>query len=170
MSASPAGESRSTGALIVIVGLVAFAVIALLGVLMALAIYGVRKYVTSAQLAEGRDAVTAIAQGIARCSTPRGYVPRSSTPIPVELALVSGRKYQSRAAEWSQEPFVCAAYTRSEPQYFQYQWLSEGEASGVARAEADLNGDGRAEIRLEMDVVCGPSGCLAAREVREIVH
>jgi type IV pilus assembly protein PilA len=170
MSASPAGESRSTAAVILITGVVAFAAIALLGVLMALAIYGVRKYVMSAKLAEGRAAVTAIAQGIGRCSTPRGYVPRSSRPIPADLAQVSGRKYQSNAAEWSQEPFVCAAYTRSEAQYFQYQWLSEGDVSGVARAEADFDGDGKVDVRFEMDVLCGATGCQAARQVRETVH
>jgi hypothetical protein len=33
-----------------------------------------------------------------------------------------------------------------EPQYFRYEWLRESDAAGVVRAEADLDGDGAADL------------------------
>jgi hypothetical protein len=166
---APRGKSRSTATILIVVAVLAFAVLPLLGLFTALGIYGFRRYIANAKLAEGRNAVAALAQGIARCSTPRGYVPKSSTPVPAELSSVSGRKYMSLPDEWSQEAFRCGSFAMTDPQYFQYHWLSDGEASGVARADADLDGDGHAEIRLETDVVCGPSGCQAAPNLRETV-
>jgi hypothetical protein len=42
----------------------------------------------------------------------------------------------------------------------------QGDGLGSS-AEADLDGDGAAEIRLEHEVVCGASGCQRATQPRE---
>ena len=158
---------RSNTSVIAIVIAVVLVVVVVVGVLATLAISGVRRYITNAKMAEGRVTVAVIAKGIARCSTPRGSVPESSGPVPADLSSVSGRKYLSAPREWSHQAFRCGGFSMREPQYFRYEWLRESDAAGVVRAEADLDGDGAAEIRLEHEVVCGASGCQSATQTKE---
>src|SRR5262245_47176451 len=70
-----------------------------------LAIYGVRKYLIQAKAAEGRNAVTALAQGIAKCQPAvqvagRSALPPTAQPVPRELTAIQGMKYQSVPGEW----------------------------------------------------------------------
>ena len=161
-------RSRSTGAIIaIVIGVVALVVVLIVGVVAAFGIFGARRYVLNAKAAEARVAVTAIAQGVARCSTPRGSVPESSPPVPAELSMVRAQRYQSAPDDWSHQAFRCSGFSLQNPQYFQYQWLRESDSGGMVVARADLDGDGTAEVQVELDVICGASGCKAAGAARE---
>jgi len=141
-------------------------VVAIVGILSVLAIYGVRKYIANAKTAEARnslgqiakDAVTAVerekgtntlvtfgstsALMRSMCGTATANVP---TTVP------AGQKYQSQASDWlsgdQSNGWACLKFTMDEPQYFMYNYASSNTsaASGafVANAYGDLNGDGK---------------------------
>lgn len=155
---APAGK-KSLSTLLIVLLVVAVVGVMLLGVLSALAIYGVRKYVVNAKEAEGRAGVGALAKGVAACSA--GSLPPSTPPVPATLGSIRGSKYQSAPAEWTAEAFRCAGFALGTPQYFQYQWRRDTKSSGTARALADLDGDGSAEISLEVPVLCAEGACRA---------
>ncbi len=148
-------------------------VFAVLGVLAALAVYGVKRYVTNAKAAEGIHVSGAIASGIARCAAqpdergqPRG-LPETTHSVPPSLPAVRGKKYQSAPAEWSQPAFVCAGFVLTDPQYFQYQWVRSNATSGTVIALADLDGDGMPEVSVESRVECSAAGrCIASPPTR----
>jgi hypothetical protein len=147
--------------------------LAMLGVFAALAVYGVRRYITNAKAAEGMHVSAAIASGVARCAAepdergqPRG-LPETTHSVPPSLPAVSGKKYQSAASEWSQPAFVCAGFVLTDPQYFQYQWVRSSATSGTVIALADLDGDGMPEVSVESRVECSAAGrCVAAPPTR----
>jgi hypothetical protein len=146
----------------------------IVGMSSAMAIYGVRKYITNAKTAEGRQGVQRIAADVvAYTKTAKNEqgaalseLPPTSVPVPETLASVSGKKYMSSPREWSQGTWSLIRYTMQDPQYFQYQWQRNSPTTGVARALADLNGDGEADVRVELAVECtllaGGLDCSAA--------
>lgn len=148
--------------IVIVITVLALVVLAILGVVTAVAVFGGRRDIVQAKLAEARAVVSAVAGGVARCSTPRGYVPPSSPAVPAAASMVSGKKYMSRPSDWSDEAFRCAAFSLTTPQYFRYQWVRESEAAGVVRAEADFDGDGAVDVRVELEVACRESGCRTA--------
>jgi type IV pilus assembly protein PilA len=162
----PATASKLSGRkmLLIVLAIVALCGLPVIGVLSALAIYGVKKYVTHAKGAEAVGNVQKLASGIARCANevdsattrPRG-LPASSAPVPATLGAVSGAKYQSTAGEW-RGAFTCAGFAVTGPQYFQYRWDLRSPTSGVATAVADLDGDGSVDATAEQPVTCAPSG------------
>ena len=126
-------------------------VVAIVGVLAVLAIYGVRKYIANAKTAEaknslgqiGKDAVTAfegermksdiLAPGGAAVVT-RKICPNASTPVPATIAGVKGGKYQSKNAEWSPladvknyDGFPCLKFEMTAPQYYMYDYQSDSK-------------------------------------------
>lgn len=139
-------------------------VVAIIGVLAALAIYGVRKYLTNAKSAEARTAVgrmakdassaferevmagTAIPIGTSR-AIGRSLCPGSTASVPATLAAVAAQKYQSSVTEWSNDPgWACLRFSMQEPQYFQYTYsvpagLTAAGDSFNAIANGDLDGD-----------------------------
>jgi len=139
-------------------------VVAIIGVLAALAIYGVRKYLTNAKSAEARTAVGRMAKdassaferelmaggaipiGEAR-AIGRSLCPESSK-VPATLDLVKASKYQSSVTEWGNDPgWACLRFSMQEPQYFQYTYSVPGSltaqgGSFSAIANGDLDGDG----------------------------
>jgi type IV pilus assembly protein PilA len=140
----------------------------LLGIVASVAIYGMRRYSIQAKIGEGRTAVAAIAQGMTSCFAENGSLPETSRSVPSELAMVSGKKYQSASEDWNDEAFRCAGFTFSGPQYFQYQWvLGDEKNAGKVRAIADLDGTGDPEVRLELDVDCSGEACRVADTLRE---
>ena len=148
--------------LIVVAAIAALAVPAI-GIMSVLAIYGVRRYLVQAKSAEGRSGVTSLAMGVARCAEAGGKLPPTSHRVPASLSSVSGVKYVAASSEWSGDPaFSCAGFSMSTPQYFQYQWEKLSETTGVARAIADLDGDGTADASFEAEVVCAPGGACHA--------
>jgi type IV pilus assembly protein PilA len=139
-------------------------VVAIIGILSVLAIYGVRKYIANAKTAEARnslgqiakDAATAVehVQGTTALLTAgstssllRAFC-ASATAVP--SAVPKGQKYQSQASDWTTGSptagWQCLNFILDEPQYFMYNYISantDGWAGGfIATANGDLNGDG----------------------------
>ncbi|MBC7052015.1 fimbiral protein pilA, partial [Salmonella enterica subsp. enterica serovar Enteritidis] len=93
-------------------------VVAIVGVLAVLAVYGVRKYIANAKTAEAKnslgqmskDAVTAF-EGERMAATVlavgsstaivRSMCAKSSATVPSGKASIAGQKYQSTKADWS---------------------------------------------------------------------
>jgi type IV pilus assembly protein PilA len=132
-----------------------------LGIVAALAIYGVRKYVTNAKQAEARTALANWANGLVTCGQRDGHLPPTSTPVPAKLSHIKAMKWQSAPTEWSEPGYRCAGFSMTEPQYFQYQWELRSPNEGTARAVADLNGDGIADTTLGVQVTCSAGTCRA---------
>jgi Tfp pilus assembly protein PilE len=141
----PQNKGLGTGAIVLIVVLVA--VVPIVGILSVLAIYGARRYIVNAKTAEARSTVAQIAKdAVVAYQEKRRICPSATAPIPADKRFVSGRKYQSSAAEWQADRsadagFACLKFDVSIPQYFQYEY--QATAIGfVVRAHGDLNGDG----------------------------
>lgn len=133
----------------------------LLGIFSAVAIFGVRKYMQNAKRAEATFALGTWSKGLLACAEKDG-LPLSSPAVPAALSSVSGMKYQSVAAEWSDPAFSCAGFAMTTPQYFQYQWLQRSPSEGDMVALADLNGDGSPEERVEVHIACSSGSCTAS--------
>ncbi len=142
-------------------------VVAIVGILAALAVYGVRKYLTNAKSTEARnslgqmskDASTAFNREsmagtilAAGTSTARSnqLCTSAPSPVPSSKTLIQGRKYLSKPQEWAAGSqtagFACLRYMMQDPQYFQYDYKETGEPSTSAStfqtiAHGDLNGD-----------------------------
>jgi type IV pilus assembly protein PilA len=142
-------------------------VVAIVGVLATLAIYGVRKYLLSSKTAEVRNAVGQMAKDASaayeRETMPAGILEpgktagvsnnlctSASSPVPADKDSIKGKKYQSKASEWSvdlTEPgkgFGCLRFSLSDPQYFMYGYTGVAGPAGTfsASGQGDLNGDG----------------------------
>lgn len=142
-------------------------VVAIVGVLAALAIYGVRKYVLNAKTAEARntlgqiskDAATAysreaMAGSVLGLGTTAGFSNRlcgSSTQVPTSVTTVAGQKYQSSPSEWNagdaQNGWACLRFSMQDPQYYAYAYTLTGVGTAPGdsfniTAKGDLDGDG----------------------------
>lgn len=146
-------------------------VVAIVGVLAVLAVYGVRKYITNAKTAEARnslgqmakDAVTAfegermaatVLAPSASTAIVRAMCASASSPVPAAAASIAGQKYQSSAVDWAPAAdvaanagFPCLKFEITAPQYFMYSYAATGTLSAngdtfTATANGDLNGDG----------------------------
>jgi type IV pilus assembly protein PilA len=142
-------------------------VVAIVGVLSALAIYGVRKYMLNSKTTEARNAIGQMAKdakaayeresmdsvilppgGSANVSN--NLCTSASNPIPATADAVKGKKYQSNASEWSVDlttpgkGFGCLRFSMSDPQYYMYSYTGVAGSAGTfqALAQGDLNGDG----------------------------
>ncbi len=156
----PAAPSKLTGGkmaaiVLVIVGVFALPVI---GVVSALAIFGVRKYLVHAKAEQASHEVTRLATGIVRCATetkPGGTpgLPESSPGVPASLSAISRKPYQSAPSDWT-GAFACAGFSQTRAQSYQYQWLKRSPTSGVATAVTDLDDDGIPDITIEQSVTC----------------
>lgn len=153
----PQKKSMST-CLIVAIVLLALAV-PLCGILAALGIYGVRRYISAAKTAEARNNVTAIARSAAaayeRDSMVEGRAANRlcssavSTPVAVPSAAKTLPNFEtgSETAGWR-----CLKFAISTPVYYQYAYhhgsgylttaVPPGRAGFEAAAVGDLNGDG----------------------------
>jgi type IV pilus assembly protein PilA len=138
-------------------------VVAIIGVLAALAIYGVRKYLSNAKTAEARTALGRMAKDAqnafeketltqdivpvgTKADIARGLCITAPTTVPDALADVSNGKYQSSPAEWATTGWECLKFSMSDPQYFMYGYESSGTTgidgdSFTATANGDLDGD-----------------------------
>jgi hypothetical protein len=140
-----------SGALLIVFG----------GVLSALAIYGVRKYIANAKVAEAQGALGAIGinaqQAFERgVTTSKGesvhrVCPSASANVPASVASVKGMKYLSGPDEWDVDRtrnagFACLGFSMTTPQYFMYSYHAHGSSKPgdgfTAEAVSDLAGDG----------------------------
>lgn len=143
-------------------------VVAIVGILAVLAIYGVRKYLANAKTAEARNSIgemakdaaaqfekesmpgTVLAMG-ATAALSRSLCKGASLTVPTAIASVKGAKYQSDPKEWNTDAagnsgFACLKFSMDAPQYYMYSYTSGGggtsTSSFTAIANGDLNGDG----------------------------
>lgn len=141
-------------------------VVAIIGVLAALAIYGVRKYITNAKTAEARNAVGRLAkdagavynrEGMAATvlglGASTGIVNRicasAAAKVPTAATSIQGKKYQSSPAEWTagnkDTGWMCLKFSMGDPQYYMYGYAAtnptDANAAFTCTAEGDLDGD-----------------------------
>jgi type IV pilus assembly protein PilA len=142
-------------------------VVAIVGVLAGLAIYGVRKYVNSAKTAEARNAVGQMAKDASAAYDREGMegdvvgmgdtaaksnrlCPSAAAPVPSDPAKIQGMKYQSAPGDWNDDAgWSCLRFQVKDPQYFQYNYVATPPTGGANAgdsfeciARGDLNGDG----------------------------
>jgi type IV pilus assembly protein PilA len=143
-------------------------VVAIVGILAVLAIYGVRKYLANAKTAEARNSIGQMAKDAAAAYekesmpgtvlTPgnsaalsRALCAGESGSVPTAIGSVSGKKYQSAVGDWNKggvagTGFACLHFSMDQPQYYMYSYTSSGTTgaagdSFTATANGDLNGD-----------------------------
>jgi type IV pilus assembly protein PilA len=143
-------------------------VVAIVGVLAALAIYGVNKYVKNAKTAEARAAVSRLAKDATTAyARPKmkGDVLAAGTStestvllckgavkkVPVAATSIAAKKYQSAASDWADDDttgatgWPCLRFSMTDPQYYMYGYAATvAGAAGdkfKATAEGDLDGD-----------------------------
>jgi type IV pilus assembly protein PilA len=143
-------------------------VVAIIGVLATLAIYGVSKYLASAKTAEARDnlgnlskaagaayereklASTNVLAPGGTTSILKSLCASAASSVPTSSAAVQGKKYQSSPTEWKAgsptEGWQCLRFEINAPQYYVYSYTAPtttgNGASFTAAAQGDLNNDG----------------------------
>ena len=143
-------------------------VVAIIGVLAALAIYGVRRYLLNAKTAEAKNAVGQMAKDAKTAFERESMTPSilgaggtvglsnnlcvtAANSVPNGIANVQGQKYQSADSEWrvgsTSTPvptgWACLKFSLSDPQYYMYSYVGTTGPTGVftGTANGDLNGD-----------------------------
>jgi type IV pilus assembly protein PilA len=131
-------------------------VVAIIGVLAALAIYGVRRYLQSAKTSEAKQSIGAIARGAVgayeRENTPNealaeGGVSAQQThslctaAAPVPSTVPVGKKYQPITDNnkdfetgTAQQGWKCLKFNMTSPIYYQYGYSSGGAGASTATA------------------------------------
>jgi len=141
-------------------------VVAIIGVLAALAIYGVRKYISNAKTAEARMTLGRIAKDAsasynrenmnaavvapgASAGIANLLCDSATASVPAAIAAVTGMKYQSSVANWrnagdsATKGWTCLRFSMQDPQYYMYNYTRDADTLGFAGiATGDLNGDG----------------------------
>ena len=141
-------------------------VVAIIGILAALAIYGVTKYVKNAKTGEARTALGRMSKDAASAynrenmgsavmalGSTTGISHRlcdSATKVPTGDAPKAA-KFQSKPTDWmsgtATAGWTCLKFTMEDPQYFQYNYVSTdptADGTFTALAYGDLDGDGTA--------------------------
>lgn len=144
----------------------AVAAIPLLGIFAVVGVYGVRKYIGNAKSMEARNTVTQIATLAAKQYNETGKLCRSAShPVPDNTWSIAAHKYQSSPQDWADAGFGCFGFALGTPQYFQYDYQSDGHSFSVI-AHGDFNGDGKLSTysrHAHMDA----DGKLVVEELRE---
>ena len=147
-------------------------VVAIVGILAALAIYGVRKYMANAKTAEAKNSLGQMAKdasnafnrekmaaGVLAAGTSTGVANTlcgsAAKTIPENLTDVAGKKFQSDQAKWDADSqyagWQCLKFSMAEPQYYMYGYAASGTtgANGetfTATAQGDLDGDAKPSV------------------------
>jgi len=137
-------------------------VVAIVGILAALAIFGVKKYVTNSKSAEARNTLGQIAKdasGAWSRDLMAGDVLKDGASIaganvlctdatPVPAAVPAGEKYQSSTAAGKDynsgdalAGWTCLKFSMEGPQYYQYNYTAVAGVSFDSVAIGDLDGD-----------------------------
>jgi type IV pilus assembly protein PilA len=118
-------------------------VVAIVGILAALASYAVRRYVASAKSAEALTNVGAIARAVEAASSsmnppsgvtnPAPGLCGTSTFVPNAVAKIRGRKYQPNSAPGAdydagdaQTGWRCLRFSIADPHYYRYRYQTGG--------------------------------------------
>lgn len=143
-------------------------VVAIIGVLAALAIYGVRKYIANSKTAEARNSLGQMSKDASSAFNREGMDGKvlaltkstavinrlcgsATATVPSTKANIAGEKYQSKPSEWSagsaQIGWQCLHFSMDDPQYYMYDYKSTGTDGKTgdtfqALAHGDLNGNG----------------------------
>ena len=154
--------------------------LALAGILGAIAMFGLARYVRHAKTAEAVGSVTTIAQESAAyynasdATQPAGTTPEnahamrhfpspSARSVPADPDAVRGKRYQSGTADWAGSPWRDLHFSIPQPQYYAYSYESQGTgatAKATAMAMGDLDGDGvSSKYRLSV----APDGAFSAQ-------
>ena len=141
-------------------------VVAIVGILAALAIYGVRKYMANAKSAEARNGIGQMAKDAVTAYFKEGMAPSVLTlgastatnnrlcdganvaAVPDAAAKIQGKKYQSAPSDWS--TWDCIHFSMNDPQYYIYDYATSATGDALAlegasftcSAQGDLDGDG----------------------------
>jgi type IV pilus assembly protein PilA len=139
-------------------------VVAIIGVLAALAIYGVRRYLASAKTSEAKNSIGAItrgasaayerenaasealAEGASGTSASNSLCSSVTNLVPSTTAAVKGIKYQPNSGpgkDYETPEWGCLKFSMSQPQYYQYNYnVTNVTGTMTATAAGDLDGDG----------------------------
>ena len=147
-------------------------VVAIIGILAVLAIYGVRKYIANAKTAEARNSLgqmgkdqsaaferesmpgNAVAPGTV-IAVSRSLCLNPTQKVPATAAQIKGMKFQADQTpgkDWSKDQatqgvgFSCLKFSMDAPQYYMYNFTTTkptlATGTWAGTAEGDLNGDG----------------------------
>lgn len=156
-----------------------------IGTLAALAIYGVRSYISAAKSAEAKNSIGAISSGAAAAYEREQLVGdklvtnrfcETARPVPASMAAIKAMKYQPSSAPGSDfntgdadTGWECLKFSMSMPIHYRYQYnkgsgylapsVSPGANGFEASAQGDLNGDGTLSMFARTGAV-GPSGAI----------
>ncbi len=143
-------------------------VVAIVGILAALAIYGVRKYMASAKSAEAKNSLGQLSKDASgaynrehmtagvladkgSAGVSNSICKKATDTVPKTAAEIKGSKYQSAATEWDGDDanagWTCLKFSMAEPQYYRYEyatsvWAGKDGDKFEASAYGDLDGDG----------------------------
>jgi type IV pilus assembly protein PilA len=183
--APPPQQKKGTSTCL-IVGLVIAAVsVPVLGVMAALGIYGVRRYLAAAKTAEAKNTVAAIARA-AQAAYERedpvsGKHRLCASARPVPAAVPAAKKYMPSSAPGADfqagSPSVgwpCLKFSMSAPSYYQYHyqqgsgWVAPAAGAAgpngfEAAAVGDLDGDGTKSLFSRTGTVSGGSVKVATK-------
>jgi hypothetical protein len=127
-----------------------------LGAAVSLSIYGVRRYIANAKMAEARNTIGQIAKDYAvywETEDGKPLAKKKLVSFPaVPKTVPRGVKYASTPADW--KPWAMLRFSMDRPQYYQYEVRAskDGRSADVI-ARGDLNGDGKASLfKLSMKV------------------
>lgn len=177
--------------LIVVFGLILVFVL----VLVALGIYGTRKYLAAAKTAEAKNSIGAISRAAVTAYEYEQLVDDkvvtnrlcgSANPVPASMSAISGMKYQPNTASGTdfnvgdaQTGWPCLKFSMTYPVYYRYQYhkgtgyvspKSDPGANGFeASAQGDLDGNGVYSTFSRVGAV-GPSGSLVVAPTITIVN
>lgn len=115
-------------------------VIAIVGLLAAIALYGVRRYLINSKTSEARQSIGRITKSAAISFEVTGLCGDAS-PVPADVP--KSKKYQSKRSEWYDHAgWTCLKFSLTEPQYYQYRYTRPSGSTFSAVAHGDLDGNG----------------------------
>jgi type IV pilus assembly protein PilA len=142
-------------------------VVAIVGVLAALAIYGVRRYILNSKTAEARNGIGQMAKDASTAYSREGMAAdvltlgsstgvtnrlcgKAANPVPGAITAVQAKKYQSLPSEWSTggqyDGWMCVRFSMQDPQFYMYNYGTTGTAAVgdtfTASAAGDLDANG----------------------------